>query len=114
MGLFDGTALERPVLCERCSLDVKQCQCEPLKPGEQRVAPEKQAIRVRVEKRKRGKIVTVADGFTGSESQRQETLTSLKGQCGAGGTLKDGIVEIQGDHRERVVEYLKQQGFKCK
>ena len=114
MGLFDGTALERPVLCERCGADVKVCQCAPLdnKAAEVELAPDKQRLKVRVEKRKRGKIVTVVAGFTGSLSQRQEVLTQLKNHCGAGGTIDAGNLEIQGDHAQRIRKPLENLGFK--
>ncbi|MEM8732885.1 MAG: translation initiation factor [Planctomycetota bacterium] len=116
MGLFDGTELERPVLCERCGDDIKVCGCEPILQveSEPEITPEKQSLRVRVEKRKRGKLMTVVAGFRGSQQQRQSVLTELKNTCGAGGTIDDGNVEIQGDHKERVCEHLKKMGFRAK
>ncbi|MFN3192594.1 MAG: translation initiation factor [Aureliella sp.] len=116
MGLFDGTELERPVLCDRCGEDVKVCGCEPILQvdSEPEVAPEKQSLRVRVEKRKRGKLMTVVAGLRGSQQQRQGVLTELKNTCGAGGTIDEGNVEIQGDHQERVCEQLKKMGFRAR
>ncbi len=115
MGLFDGTALERPVLCERCEQDVKTCDCEPLieAKDEPEVEPSKQRLRVRSEKRKRGKMVTVVAGLQGSERQRQELLTQLKNHCGAGGTLNDDQqIEIQGEQSERLKTKLEQLGYR--
>lgn len=114
MGLFDGTLLERPILCERCGADVKVCQCEPIDEiaAEAEVAPDKQRLKVRVEKRKRGKVVTVIAGFTGTMSQRQHVLTQLKNHCGAGGTIDEGQLEIQGDQAHRVRKPLENLGFK--
>ena len=104
MGLFDGTALERPILCERCDLDIKQCQCPPQNTSvdEPEVALSRQQLRVTVEKRKRGKIVTVVSGFTGSDAQRKQLLKELKDLCGAGGTIDAGQLELQGDHTLRI------------
>ncbi|MEC8558269.1 MAG: translation initiation factor [Planctomycetota bacterium] len=115
MGLFDGTALERPVLCERCEQDVKTCACEPLieAKDEPEVEPSKQRLRVRSEKRKRGKLVTVVSGLKGPERQRQELLTQLKNRCGAGGTLNDDQqIEIQGEQSERLRAELEQLGYR--
>ncbi len=112
MGLFDGTPLERPVLCERCGLDVKQCKCEPLKTPEPEVEPNKQRLQIRVEKRKRGKLMTVVSGFSGTDSQRQSVLKRLKDYCGAGGTLADGNVELQGDHVQRAAGFLRGEGYR--
>ena len=120
MGLFDGTPLERPVLCENCGLEISVCQCDPASDraaGNQAadtpdVAPARQRLRVRVEKRKRGKIVTRATGFTGSERQLRALFTELKNACGAGGCLEVGALEIQGDHRQVVEDHLKRLGYR--
>lgn len=116
MGLFDGTPLERPVICDRCSLDVKECSCPPVEEAveEPVVAPEKQSPKLRVEKRKRGKTVTVVAGLRGSTAQRQELLKQLKNECGAGGTLAEGNVEIQGNHLKRLEAALRSLGYKMK
>ena len=115
MGLFDGTPLERPVLCDHCGRDVKVCGCEPTQAAvdnEPNVPPSAQSLKVRVEKRKRGKSVTVVAGLRGSSQQRKELLSALKNLCGAGGTLQDEALEIQGDHRQRVVEELRRRSFR--
>lgn len=112
MGLFDGTALERPVLCDRCEQDLKVCVCPPEQAVEPEVEPSRQRLKVRVDKRKRGKLMTVASGFTGSLRQRQTVLSALKNHCGAGGTIVDDSVEIQGDHVVRVREKLEQLKFR--
>ncbi len=113
MGLFDGTALERPVLCEQCGGNVKECDCAPPEPEKAPdTPPEKQRLKVRVEKRKRGKMMTVAAGFSCQPEQLQDVLTGLKNHCGAGGTIDGEQVEIQGSHSGRVTEFLKQRGYK--
>jgi translation initiation factor 1 len=61
-----------------------------------------------------GKVVTVVRGLP----RQSQVLTALAGDlkrlCGAGGTVKNRAIEIQGDHRERVAEYLAGQGYKVK
>lgn len=114
MGLFDGTELERPVLCEQCSQDVKTCCCEPVEPKEADVLPEKQSLRVRLEKRKRGKLMTVISGFRGPVHQRRQFLTDIKNHCGAGGTIDDGNVEVQGDHVLRIKAFLSSGGYRVR
>lgn len=116
MGLFDGTELERPVLCEQCGADVKTCDCKPVekKIVAADVPPEKQSVRVRVEKRKRGKLMTVIADFRGPESQRRQFLTDIKNHCGAGGTIDDGNVEVQGDHVDRIKAFLLAAGYRVR
>jgi translation initiation factor 1 len=107
MGLFDGTRLERPVLCERCGKDVKLCGCLP--PD---VPPDRQLLKLRIEKRKRGKTVTVISGFTGSATQIRETFSELKTQCGAGGAIDGEQVELQGDQVEKASKVLSLRGYR--
>jgi translation initiation factor 1 len=65
-------------------------------------------------KRRAGKTVTVISGLRHDPATLQELLTTLKQRCGAGGALKDGELEIQGDHRERVAAVLAALGYKVK
>ncbi len=107
MGLFDGTQLERPVLCEQCGKDTKSCDCPP--PD---TLPSKQTLRVRLDKRKRGKLVTVVTGFSCSNAQLLETLSLLQSKCGAGGSIDDQNIELQGDHTSRVPGLLEARGYR--
>ena len=107
MGLFDGTALERPVLCERCKSEIRLCKCPPLD-----TPVSKQSLKIRLEKRKRGKLVTVVIGFHCSETQMAETLSFLKNQCGAGGSIDGESIELQGDHTQRIRELLTDRGYR--
>ena len=114
MGLFDGTALERPVVCERCGRDVKLCDCPPLQAGQPAplpVAPSRQRLKIGLEKRKRGKLMTVVSGFSGSEAQLRELLSELKQSCGAGGTVVEQCLEIQGEQQTRVRNALLAKGY---
>lgn len=64
-------------------------------------------VKVRLERQGRGgKAVTVVEGLPGAPERIEELARSLKARCGAGGTVKGRTVEIQGDHRERVVAAL--------
>jgi len=112
MGLFDGTALQRPVICERCGGDVKLCKCPPVAAAVADTPPEKQSLKVRLDKRKRGKLVTVISGFQCSVTQLQSTLSDLQSQCGAGGSIDQQNIELQGDHMLRVPNLLTARGYR--
>ena len=75
----------------------------------------KQTARIwRDSKRRRGKTVTVIGGLQHDPATFEALLKKLKQQCGAGGTYKEGELEIQGDHRERVAAALAALGYKIK
>lgn len=61
-----------------------------------------------------GKLVTLVKKLVLSEDDLKELSTKLKQICGSGGTVKDGIIEIQGEHRERIAEVLQKMGYKVK
>lgn len=65
-------------------------------------------------KRRRGKTVTVVGGLNHDPATLEALLKRLKGLCGAGGTLKDGEIEIQGDHRQKVAATLQALGYQIK
>jgi translation initiation factor 1 len=67
-----------------------------------------------VEKRKKGKVVTVVRGLAVEENDLPALLGRLKTACGAGGTLKDDTLEIQGDHLARVRELLAASGYRLR
>jgi translation initiation factor 1 len=112
MGLFDGTPLERPVVCERCGEPEATCRCDPVAEPELRTPPERQQVRLAIEKRKRGKSVTVVRGLADEGEHLSEVLVALKSSCGAGGTVKEGEIEIQGRQLERVRDVLTQRGYR--
>ncbi len=75
----------------------------------------KQTARIwRDSKRRRGKTVTVIGGLQHDPATFEALLKRLKQHCGAGGSYKDGELEIQGDHRERVAAALAAMGYKIK
>jgi translation initiation factor 1 len=112
MRLFEGTPFDRPLRCEVCGELEAECTCPP--PEVLRLAPEKQTARLSVEKRKKGKVVTVVQGLPAEGNDLPSLLAALKNLCGAGGTLKDDVLEIQGQHLDRVRGHLTQLGFKTK
>jgi translation initiation factor 1 len=75
----------------------------------------KQTARIwRDSKRRRGKTVTVIGGLQHDPATLERLLKQLKQQCGAGGTIKDNELEIQGDHRERIAAALSALGYGIK
>ncbi len=112
MRLFEGTEFDIPPRCDDCQALEADCKCPP-KPM-QAAPPEKQRARVRLEKRKKGKWVTLVVGLDPTGDHLSVLLTSLKDSCGAGGTIQDQVIEIQGDHVERVLELLKGKGYRAK
>ena len=61
-----------------------------------------------------GKTVTLVKNLVLSEKDMKDLAKILKRVCGTGGTIKDGSIEIQGDHRQQIADVLRQQGFKVK
>jgi translation initiation factor 1 len=76
--------------------------------------PEKQTARPAVEKRKKGKVVTVVRGLPAEENDLPALLGRLKAACGAGGTIKDDELEIRGDHLERLRSLLAEIGYRVR
>ncbi|MFM7720230.1 MAG: translation initiation factor [Sediminibacterium sp.] len=78
----------------------------------QTLAPKDQLLRVILEtKHRAGKTVTIVSGFEGADADLEALGKALKNHCGTGGAVKDGEIIIQGDHRQKVFQYLKQKGF---
>jgi translation initiation factor 1 len=77
------------------------------------LAPADQTLRVILEtKHRAGKTVTIVYGFIGAEEDMNTLGKALKNHCGTGGSVKDGEIIIQGDHRQKVFQYLQQKGYK--
>lgn len=115
MRLFAGTPFDIPPRCDRCGKLEAECRCPPLPPPPPpRIPPEKQVARLSVEKRKRGKTVTVIRGLAADGNDLPELLTRLKTKCGAGGSLQDDGLEVQGEHLDRVRSVLTELGYRVK
>ena len=76
------------------------------------IGPAQQKLRVRLDTRHRaGKAVTLVEGFIGNEEDLEELGKKLKSFCGTGGSAKDGEIIIQGDQREKVMQWLSKNGY---
>ncbi|MFT3846648.1 MAG: translation initiation factor [Lacibacter sp.] len=74
--------------------------------------PAQQNLRVKLEtKHRAGKIVTLVDGFAGTDEDAETLGKQLKNFCGTGGSVKDGEIIVQGDQREKVVQFLLKNGY---
>jgi len=77
--------------------------------------PQQQSLRVQTTRKgKGGKTVTVVSGFQSSPETLAQLLKQLKAKCGSGGTVKDDTLEIQGDHRQTLVQLLVTLGYPAK
>lgn len=112
--LFAGTPWDRPPTCETCGRLESECTCPPKREEPLRIPPDKQTARLLLEKRPKGKVVTVVSGLDPEGNDLADLATRLKTACGSGGTLKDGRVELQGDHREAAERALQKIGYKTK
>ena len=73
--------------------------------------PDKQVLRLWLERGRGGKEATVVKGFVGPLEKMEELARLLKNKCAAGGNAKDGVVIVQGDHREKVLKMLLEMGY---
>jgi len=91
-------------ICAVCGLPKELCVCEE-------IAREEQQIRIFTEKRRFGKLMTVVEGIDSSNIDIKDLTTSLKTKCACGGTSKDGKIELQGDHKNKIKKILIDLGF---
>jgi translation initiation factor 1 len=91
-------------ICPKCGLPKEICVCEE-------IAREQQNITIAIDRRRYGKMMTVIDGLNPHDLDMDSLISSLKSKCACGGTIKDGKIELQGDHRSKVREALEKMGF---
>ena len=91
-------------ICPKCGLPTELCVCEE-------IAKEQQKINISVDKRRYGKMMTIVEGINPNDLDIDALITKLKKRCASGGTIKDGKIELQGDHRSKVKEALEEMGF---
>ena len=102
---------EHGAMCPQCGHPKKQCAC-----SQRKSLPKGDGI-VRVSretKGRKGKDVTIISGLPLDEAAIQTLAKQLKQRCGSGGTVKDGVIEIQGDHRSLLMTELTAQGYRVK
>lgn len=98
-------------MCPGCGEPVAECVCRP----EKAIPQGDGIVRVgRETKGRKGKGVTVITGIPLDQKGLQKFAKQLKRKCGAGGTVKAGVIEIQGDHRDLLLHELSQQGYTVK
>ena len=110
--LFAGTPWDKPPTCARCGMLESECACPLDSAGPIRLAPASQTARLRREKRVKGKLVTVIGGLDPAGNDLPDLASRLKSRIGAGGTVKDGQVELQGDHLDAAEAALHALGYK--
>ena len=91
-------------ICPKCGLPKNLCICE-------QIAKEQQKIKIRVDNRRFRKTVTIVSGL-GSDVNAEGLTKQLKKSLACGGTLKKGVIILQGNHKGKVKEMLLKQGFK--
>lgn len=101
---------EQGRMCPGCSQPVAECQCKNTAP-----ATGDGVVRLsRETKGRKGKGVTLITGIPLAEKELKAYAKTLKAKCGTGGTVKDGVVEIQGDQRDLLLPLLQQKGWTVK
>lgn len=100
-------------MCPKCERPVTACVCRQKQ--KTAVSTGDGIVRLRRETGgRKGKTVTTITGVPLAENALKELATALKKRCGSGGGVKEGVIEIQGDHRDLLQQELEKQGFKVK
>jgi translation initiation factor 1 len=110
-GLVYSTDVGRT--CPRCRRPIDECPCDARRAGKRSSGDG--VVRVgRETKGRKGKGVTVITGLPLADEELARLSTRLKKRCGSGGTVRDGVIEIQGDHRDLLVTELDGLGYRAK
>lgn len=95
--------------CSKCGLPLKKCQCNQKSTNS---SNSDGIIRIQREtKGRKGKGVTLVTGVPLTGDELKSLAKALKQKCGTGGTIKNGVIEIQGDHRDLLLNLLQQKGW---
>jgi translation initiation factor 1 len=90
-------------VCPKCGLPIQACMCEE-------IGKSQQNIKIETIKRKYGKLITTVAGLSLEDSKK--VAKELKQGLACGGTVKNGIIELQGDHKDKIKSLLIRLGFK--
>ena len=102
-------------ICALCRKPVLKCTCKKKKSRSRTNIKIDGIIRIQREvKGRKGKTVTTVSGFQLDDNELKLLAAQLKRKCGTGGSVKDGIIIIQGDHRDSMLSELKKQGYTAK
>jgi translation initiation factor 1 len=102
-------------ICPKCQKPLLKCSCKKKHARSQTNIKIDGTIRVQREvKGRKGKTVTTVAGFQITADELKGLATQLKRRCGTGGSVKDGVIIIQGDHRDTLITELKKHGFQAK
>ena len=103
-------------ICPSCGRPTKKCTCKKKKVAKkQPFYPNDGIVRIRREvKGRKGKTVTTVFGVPLADRDLKQFAKILKRKCGTGGTVNNGVILIQGDHRETLLNEIKQQGYTVK
>jgi translation initiation factor 1 len=111
MGIVYSSGLGR--MCPGCRRPVAQCVCKTT--AGKAVRADAGKVRVSRQTHNRvGKAVTLITGLPLADSDLETLARALKRHCGSGGTVKHGVIEIQGEHRDALVVELVRRGFAAK
>ena len=91
-------------ICPVCGLPQELCMCEE-------IAREQQRIKIYSDRRRYGKMVTIVEGIDAADIDIEDLAKRLKTKCAAGGTVKAGRIELQGEHKKKVKLALEDIGF---
>ncbi len=110
------TGIGRIKQCKRCGEPEDRCRCGTQRPAEIRPGvPRDGVVRVTLDRKGRGgKGVTLIMGVPGDASEITALAQTLKKLCASGGAVKDDVIEVQGDHRDRVIARLTELGYRVK
>ncbi len=102
-------------ICPKCQSPISACRCKKKRPEPKSQIKSDGIIRIRREvKGRKGKTVTTISGFDLDDKALNLLSKQLKQHCGTGGSVKDGMVIIQGDHRDTIKSLLEGQGYLVK